>query len=443
MSRRYPNDIPQQLIEEALVEIDRVFTTTWLTAPTQDHRLRKLWQRKDVLSTIELYSFGHALTVMNKINAQWVKGQVKIIKDKDDNNRRGAFFEIIGLSQLADSTSYKVIPAPHSQAGFDATIQFSGLPETRLSLKSYGRSIHDRKFEEYGTQLESTLLSLMKKVGLHYAEFIIIYMRDKSPQAEDWEYLQSEMPHLIRRFKRANNRKNGAHFIPLVISFQGWEIRIRQSSRINTVDPRMISYSLLVFAPHHFNECRNLYNKLDAAQANFTKHVKDNSTTNIIFIHVPLTISVNQCEKWTQQYFEDNREATSQMVIFYQCALAHDINEATNTLVHTFYPVQNPSQSIPKQVFHFTAPVGRVSLESTQIQLVIDGVPIPEFSLDSSYMFQRGRYYNKAIKVENGSIEGEINLLAPGIHQASVIELQGQLLVCNGNYEPTDELLIL
>lgn len=91
MSRRYPNDIPQQLIEEALVEIDRVFTTTWLTAPTQDHRLRKLWQRKDVLSTIELYSFGHALTVMNKINAQWVKGQVKIIKDKDDNNRRGAF----------------------------------------------------------------------------------------------------------------------------------------------------------------------------------------------------------------------------------------------------------------------------------------------------------------------------------------------------------------
>lgn len=440
-NRRYPDDIPQVEIDQALCEIERIFTITWLTDTTENHNLRKLWQRRDVLSTLELYSFGHALIVMNQVDARWVNGQIKQIMSKNENNRVGAFFEIILLSYLAQSSSYKLTPAPGSQPGFDATIQFADLSETMVSIKNYGRSKHDREFEKSSACTEKIILSSMKKFKLFFAQFIIMFKGTSSPNEEDWANLQMGIPSLISRFSRANKRKDGAR-IPMQFLIGNWEVRIWRGPRLYELHEELISYLLIITGSHHYNEARNLYDKLNAAQENFTKHVPANSASNIIIIHVPLTITVKQCQIWTQQYFDEHPEATAQMVIYYQCALVHSLDDE-NHLTHTFSPVINPHNFKASQMLHFIPPVGMVSTESSHYQIVMEGVEFSPFPIDTTYIYQRGRFYTKSIEVAPGTHEGEIKLLAPGIHQATVVKIQGEYMNLSGNFEESDELLIL
>lgn len=437
MNRRYPDDINEEIIDQALDEIVSVFTPEWLSA-TDGHPLQTLWARQDALSTLELYTFGHALQVMNTINPKWVNGQVKQIKGTAVN-RQGAFFEIIGLSFLA-SPHYTVKPAPHAQAGYDATIS-SNHSEARFSLKSYGRSKHERDFEEHCKQIETDILNIMEKSHFRYAEFYFVYDGTSSPAAEDWIQLKQELPKLLKRFIRSNNILNGVR-IPLKSKVHNWRVWIFRTNRLAELDLSETSYKLLILSPYHFNEIRNLYDKLDAAQANFTKHVPANETTNIIYIHVPLSISVQQCVEWTNKYFEVNPSATAQVVIFYQCALTHDIDMGADSMTHTFKPVFNPNLPTTKELFNFTVPVGRTSTESSEVIFFSDEMKLPREN-QSCYCYQRGIYYTKPSQSPQGGMQGKIRVLAPGVHEASVIELGGKKMILNGNFQPCDELLIL
>lgn len=173
MKRRYPNDISEQEIDKALNEITLFFKDDWLSLENGDHPLQLLWNRSDILSTLELYIFGEALRQMNLVNSKWLKGQIKLIKGNDENNRRGAFFEIIGLSYFINSSS-KLIPAPNSKPGFDATI-LSNEQKTYISSKSFGRSKHDREFENEAKETEEQILILMDKYRIFYVEFWITF----------------------------------------------------------------------------------------------------------------------------------------------------------------------------------------------------------------------------------------------------------------------------
>lgn len=342
-------------------------------------------------------------------------------------------------------SSYTIIPAPNSQAGFDASLKpsSSNFPETKLSIKNYGRSIHDRKFEEYGSKLEKTIQDSMKKVGLYYAEFFVVFDGSSSLMSEDWENLLLKIPSFIKKFKNANRTHNK---IPIPMRFRinnSWFINIHQSSiKQLELHQRVTSYSLIVSAPYHHNEFLNLYEKLDNAHANFTKH-STNLTSNLILIHLPLTISMTQCEKWTKQYFEDNPGALAQIVIFYQCAVTSNLEDSTRYLTHTFHFVQNPYQPLFKQLLYISTPVGVYSTDSIPIQLIDRNNSTLLAPVENYYIYQRGAFYNKLVEIEPGVHEMETKLLAPGVRQFTILEEKGKFLTIGGNFELTDELLIL
>lgn len=93
MERQYPSDISQQLIDQALEKIKVVFTSKWLKNSLENHIIGILWNRTDFISTLELYTFGRALIIMDNINAQWLKGQIKQIKGNNENRQRGLFLK--------------------------------------------------------------------------------------------------------------------------------------------------------------------------------------------------------------------------------------------------------------------------------------------------------------------------------------------------------------
>lgn len=442
MNRRYPNDILEQQIDKALNEITFFFEYDWLSLENGDHPLQLLWNRSDILSTLELYIFGEALRQMKLENESWLKGQIKSIKGKNSNNRRGAFFEIIGLSYFLNSSS-KVIPAPNSQPGYDATI-LSNNQKTYISNKSFGRSKHDQEFEDEAQETEEKILMLMTKFRIHYAEYFITFENTTSPKKEDWERLRALLNKVIRDFSRANNRNE--YRVSKEVKINNWHVKVRQTERVSNLNRGFISYQLMIFGPYHYNEERNLYDKLDSAHENFTRHVPATGATNIIYIRVPLTISVEQCKKWTESYFNSNPATTAHIVLFYQCSISYNPHEGSQSLIHTFLPVLNPhlnpilNNKFPP--YSLSIPVGGVSQLTPNVKLVVDGKVKDEHELGPNYFYQGGRFYENAIE-KNGAIEGVLRHLAPGIQEISVFTLEGKTVTLSGNFQTSDELLIL
>lgn len=442
IKRLFPEDISEYQIEEALSEITNFFDCDWLLDGLGKHALQVLWNRDDEYSTLELYSFGVALRKMKNLSSTWLNGQIKLIKGSDENNRRGAFFEIIGLSYI-DIPSAKVIPAANSQPGFDAVI-LSSSNETRISCKSYGRSNHDKKFEAEGRITETYILDAMQKWGLYYAEFLILF-ESTYPEISDWNNLRSILDDVIREF---NEMKSGEDYLrPYRFEYKNWIIEIGQSSRLKELSPRLISYKITIAGKYHKNEIRNLYSKLNEAHQNLNQHTINHKGSNIIFVRIPLTISVDKCAEWTLKYFEDNPKVNVHLVIFYQCRITLDTPVNKHTIVHVFLFAPNPF--FPEQVskifdlesqIKFIVPWGHVTFESPKLFLFDKDIQYP---IEDYYIYQKGAFYTKAAKNSNGSFEGDFYNFGNGIQELSVIEDGEKTLIVSGIFPENAELLIL
>jgi hypothetical protein len=96
LTDRYVKDI-----ELAFAKISERFDQTWLESDSGNHSLQQLWQRFDALSTIELFTFGSALIAAEQASAKWLSDQVKLVRGNDENNQRGAVFEILVVGAAA------------------------------------------------------------------------------------------------------------------------------------------------------------------------------------------------------------------------------------------------------------------------------------------------------------------------------------------------------
>ncbi|WP_426726008.1 hypothetical protein [Enterobacter cloacae complex sp. 277I4] len=81
----------------------------WLSKQ-EGHRLQKLWARRDVLSTSELYSLGKSIINLSVNNKKWLDGTAKEIK-KDTDSSHGLLTEMIIIGSLSTSNG-TVSPCP-------------------------------------------------------------------------------------------------------------------------------------------------------------------------------------------------------------------------------------------------------------------------------------------------------------------------------------------
>lgn len=419
-------------LEEAFRELVETFEENWLESAGA-HQLQKLWKRKDVYSTVELYSLGEAIRSLKQINKSWVKQQIDLILGRDENNRKGALFELIGLSFL--TAQDRLILANKCQAGIDAFLVFNKDSRINLSLKRYGISHPHKEFLTYAQEIEN-LVERIAQLNRVKSSTVLIEKLGAYPRSSDWKKLRSALPKVIVNFAGISKSYRIGNWSMVINPLEG-----------ELLDQRRYSHSLIIISPYHQNEALNLYSKMEDACINLSKNkvLESEDIINSIFIHVPVTASITNCKKWIVNYFNEYTDKPISEVIFYQPSVITNLSDNSSIVQHCFSVHHRDNYLRWKTRFNnppveFNLPVGIVSESPSEMKLIIDERQI---KIEDYYIFQKGIHYRRGKREIDGKIVGHIQKLAPGIETILIMEMNGEELLFRGHFPPTDELLLL
>jgi hypothetical protein len=373
------------------------------------------------------------------IDSKWVIHQVTQIKGSDENNRKGALFEVLGLGYF-DRSVLKVIPAKIDQAGFDGRIQFTNGAAIRLSFKNYGLSVHHQEFLRRAKQIEQLLKAQLQVIRYPSIQVFVDAPKEHATNA-DWEALSDTLPEMLRTFHNSQIllAVGDRWFVALnPLALEGK--KLHEGSQ---------SYTFILSSPYHQNEEQNLFSKLDEACYDLSKHsvTQDINTINVIYVHLPVTASLTNCANWANNYLSSHIHMPIAGILLYQPSVVVDFDSNTTLITHCYqlryndnftkWTNQNPSNPIPIQV-----PVGAISSVPTEIKLVMGNETI---SVNNRYIYQSGRHYILANTKANGTIEGTISKVASGIFTHLVVKPfpNEPAFILSGHFAPEDKLLIL
>jgi hypothetical protein len=437
--------------------IASAFTEDWLVAKG-GNPIQKLWQREDVTSTIELYTLANSIQKLATINQKWTKEQIKLAKSKDLNSVRGALFELLTLNIL-DAPGHPVVPAKMNQAGFDGVLTSAQGQELRVSIKNYGSSTYQHKFEHKAKEFEKTILALLKRYRYPPCQ-IILDFPSAYPGDREWNFLYESlnewfnqhaldpMPFLAAaepidptKPTRDENVRvlysltiapfKGPHLAPFHLSYQ--------------------SHTFLALASYHQNEYKNLYSKLEDACANLVKHsaTETPDRANALFIHLPDTVTIQQGMAWVNQYFTDYPYKPISLVFLYQPSVAHDLANKNSFVAHGFQMYVKAGSPVATGFttnYTFSVPIGLVSSESVKKTLVAErpnGLD-PTIPLYDRYVYQNGLFHYRMQPDGEGGFGGTFNSFA-GVKTSLIVDIPGQpgAFALHEKHPSSDELLIL
>lgn len=432
------------------------FNEEWLERKG-DNPIQHLWQRNEELSTNELYTLATAIKKLMAINPAWTNDQLKKARNFDKNNRMGAICELLTLN-LLHSEKYPVIPAKRNQAGYDAILKVQN-KEMRISIKRYGMSIHQQKFETQTKSIEKQITSILEKYKYPPCQVLLDFPHNY-PNEEDWNIVKKHLDYLFE-IKRDDpepfsaiartidptqpSSPNNTEVIAILIID-----KLKDTSGFH-LDYR--SYSLIVSSVYHPNEYLNIFDKIEKSSKNLTRHsANQNETTiNALFLHVPNSISLNNCWNWLNEYFKKNPEQQIALVFLYQASIDQEIKDSKTILNHCIKIFQREEMInlwLPKGThFKFEVPVGVISNETStpQIHAHYPDGRTEIISADNRYLFQRGNHYMKMEVAEDGTMRGNITKVGRGIYTNVVVELPGQpgSFILSNKFPVDDELLIM
>lgn len=454
MKRRNSIGFSDNELESYLKVLTDSFGLKWLEEKS-NHPLQLLWNRNDELSTNELISLAYAIKELSQIDSAWTKKQLQIIKGKDKNNCKGAIFEIIGLNMMHNQTEHPIKPAKVNQAGYDGLITRSDNTETRVSIKNYGISSSQKAFEKKAKSVETKILTLLKKYKYPPVQ-ILLDFPDKYPDERDWKMLEERLDDIFKNQRNQEepftalveprnpalelSRENNRHiFIIIIYPFKFPKEEFHENFQ---------SYTLMISAKYHENEHLNLFSKMNDACSNLLKHSANESetVTNTLLLHLPETISLDECVTWLDDYFEEFPEKQISYVFLYQATVATDLKTNYSGINHSCRIYVKKGRQL-KGNFKFEIPIGIVSNKSTTPIYIAehpDGKK-ETVPLENRYIFQHGEHYMKMVPDGKGGYKGNIRRLGSGVHVNLVVQLPGQkkTAVMKGKFPPTDELLIL
>jgi hypothetical protein len=108
---------------------------------------------RDAIATNELLNFGDAVENFEKVDANWLRKHVSVIKAGDEGNRAGAIFELLGLNIFL-SAGNRVIPAGSSNPGYDGVVELPDQASLLVSIKNHGMTSYERFFQRNAEDLD-------------------------------------------------------------------------------------------------------------------------------------------------------------------------------------------------------------------------------------------------------------------------------------------------
>lgn len=425
-------------LEACLAAIAKSFDIAWLSDTDGEHPLQKLWRRKDVLATNQLIIFGDSLSVMRGINENFVRKHVQIIKsDVEPNNRKGSFFEIIGLRLLHKPPAQQIVPTRSNQPGYDGSLRLKNGLRLELSLKNYGTSTHELWVRDQCRALESAFVSSLKTSGRTGLELRAI--AKGYPGTDDWVRLNRSLTDILSHTSKPGETARDGF----------WSVSVHPiSSEFHPLSQKNLSHLVTMLVPQHQNEKQNLISKLDKAYANANKHavgVGEQNVCRAVMVHIPPTADMSACKQWADQYFQDTPNGLVDLVVLYQPAVVanghqsvimHSIELAFTQAFRAW--VSRAGGKMPP--FAFDLPVGvggpasRTILQSdTGLQLEATGF---------WYTYQSGVIWT-AFTQENGQVNAMLSNPASGVVRHATVEFEaGGEIELHGVFPPDNDLLI-
>jgi hypothetical protein len=418
------------------------FSHKWLKSP-RSHPLQKLWNRKDALSTNELYFFGSCIKELSRQDAKWLKQQVTLIKSDQSNNRQGAIWEILALGILF-SPHQRITPAKLNNAGYDGTLSFEDLKAVNISLKNYGDSAHLKEFNRYAKQVEENLKIVLKAKQIRSIQ-ILIDSPKGFPTINNWQDLLNQLPVVLSDIEQG---KPKSFSIADFWFFSYGDL----ADDYQEFHPNYNSYQIIISSPYHKNEEKNLLDKLEESCLNLSKHavIEDDNIINAVFIHLPETASIIQCKEWAEEYIASHQQKPITLIILYQPSVAKNWKQSTSFIHHCFQFIFSEKKmarwnQINRKI-NLRIPVGIQNLIPSENQIIVERDGKSEvIRLGNRYLYQRGNLYLEAKRDSSGTISGNIKNLASGIITHSIFQPfpNQQSVVLSGHFPPEDKLLIL
>lgn len=407
----------------------------WLSkACNTAHPIVKLWNRKDFMATNELVNFAQAVNTLAGIDEQWLKRTMKVVAGKDVNNAKGAIFEILALSVFS-SEQCTVVPAAAGNPGVDGTIIFPDDFRLNLSLKYYGMSVAEKNFLKHMDEVYQHFLHEVRRRRIFTAE-LVLQMKKYSDQAKDYAEVKKLISAALEQFETAFSADMQNNVARVGVSpMGGYRFAAGGCSHI-----------FFAQSPLHQNEYKNLRDKLDDSCLNLVrqKPVESDTEYNGIAIHLHENADIDSYQKELQDYLNQHMDLPISFIVLYQPAITFGRDTQTCDIYHTMKPVVSINRLGKKpRVFPvLTFFLGHSGLDTPQRTLFANNAAITE--IKDMYLYQKGEVYEQPNVMADGSIEGQLKMIAPGIRLSTVLPFKGKngTPVIRPNILETDHLEI-
>jgi hypothetical protein len=207
-----------------------------------------------------------------------------------------------------------------------------------------------------------------------------------------------------------------------------------------------LSYTLIILSAYHKNEFDNVYTKLQSSCANLIKAgiAENNNRINCILAKVPLSISLDKCVEWTNNYFDDYPDDPISCVFYYQPSVVSSFSDNSSHINHSIdfaYRKRYDAFAKSNHALHFYHPVGTHCKTSTLLKFVNEeGV---ELGFNDRYLFQTGEHYYIMKQDSSGAYWGEFHNQGSGIRNHLILNRNGNKFTFQGIFPPSLDLLIL
>ena len=302
--RRCPlRDEDKQLFEEALKEILESFSEPWLTSKS-NHPLQILWNRRDHLASLELYTLGNSIRKLRSISPDQLRQNIALLKSDDQGTMAGAIWEIILAAAFSIPPQQKSKLLGPRKPTYDIEVETENGSKFRISIKNFGKSNKDREFISQFQSIEQ----IIKNYATTNVRINII-RTGQFPTMQEWDSLKRHLSNFLKSARFSASSINGWDIITKPLTYDSIK------NRVGLDDAKLfsneVSYTLFMAAPFYKNEDKNIESKLNEACTDLINKgaMESDNSKNWLFIHLPEYVCMGDYVEWCNRFFCRNPTA--------------------------------------------------------------------------------------------------------------------------------------
>jgi len=311
--------------------IARYFDLDWLTADGANP-LQLLWKSRDAIATNELLNFGDAVENFERVDADWLRERVSLIKTGDEGNRAGAIFELLGLNTYL-SAGNKVVPSASSNPGYDGVVELPDQSSLLISIKNHGMTSYERFFHKNAKELDDQFTGWLKQHARSGVELRILCQGRLD--AMQWVKLKQDVKDIL------NGQLDGT--APKHRVRGAWNIVLQNiAPEFQPLSTTRISSVVFICARAHKNEQDKFIGDLRKGCSNLVKHTKDQPDTAcpVLFVRLCANASLSNCAEWARDYFAQFPTERVGLILLYHAAVV--TSQSSTSIAHYILPIQGP-----------------------------------------------------------------------------------------------------